>query len=605
VAVALVWSRSLGQPAAAFDALRFEVRRAIVRHCLMVSSSFKLRPYQKAAVNAVLARYSTGTGRRALLYLPTGAGKTVIATFTIKALRARFGLGRTLFVAHRREILDQTQETIERHLPGLTVAVEQGERTRNGDADIVVASVQSLLTRKERYDPTSFDIIVCDECHRALSPSWEQVIDYFLSQSGARTLLLGMTATPRRSDGRSVLERFGETAFEISRTELEDLGYLVPIRYFGVQADLRLDRVAQSAGDFQVGALSRIMDTPLHRALAVKAWQEQGSRLRTIAFCAGVEHAQHLADDFQALGVAAAKIDGKTPDRGELLSRFRDGSVQVLTNYGVLTEGFDDPVVACILMTRPTTSPLVYTQCIGRGLRPAPGKSSCAVIDLIDRTEHPLQYGVTQMTGLATHWRSRGGDPLRQAEAVRRIKVTSPEAFLRIRQASCLEEVQEILVSLPAEVVVAGLDGHPVLRYQAPRERPLKTAALAAIKALLREAQVTGARVTFGDESVQIAFRQPESENERYAHLRWHLERVSQRRVEYAVGSARVPNNPRALLKSMLPAHCGLEAFDARGTGGAVAKVSGLLPDELASIAEDFEGASGVKLELKGQLSLF
>src|SRR5690606_29823804 len=112
-----------------------------------------------------------------------------------------------------------------------------------------------------------------------------------------RTLLLGMTATPRRSDGRSALEVFGATAFEISRTDLEDLGYLVPMRYFTVHGDLKLDRVKLSGGDFQVGALSRVMDAPVHRALAVKAWLEQGAGKRTIVFCAGVEHAQHLAED--------------------------------------------------------------------------------------------------------------------------------------------------------------------------------------------------------------------------------------------------------------------------------------------------------------------
>ncbi len=567
---------------------------------------FKLRPYQKAAVAAVVARYRSNE-RRMLLYLPTGAGKTVIATFIIKALRETTGLRRALFVAHRREILDQTAQTLRRHLPALAVEVEQGERTGRADADITVASVQSLLRRKERYDPRAFDLIICDECHRALAPSWEQVIDYFRSQSGADTLLLGMTATPRRSDGRSALEVFDQTAFEISRTDLEDLGYLVPMQYFTVQGDLKLDRVKQSGGDFQVGALSRVMDTPVHRALAVRAWLEQGAGKKTIAFCAGVEHAQHLTEDFRALGIRAEKIDGKTKDRQQLLAAFQAGDVQVLTNYGVLTEGFDDPGVACILMARPTTSPLVYTQCVGRGLRCASGKSACTVIDLVDRSTRELQYNAVQMAGLPSKWRCRGGDPFRQAQALRGIKVTTPEAFLRVREASSLEEVQAILMSLPASVVMAGLDGEPVLRYAPAKEACSQQAAEAGVAQLLRQARVRGARVVVADDVVRVAFRNPDIENERYAYLKWHLEQLTQRRVEYdPLGRKPKKLNPRALLKSMLPEHCRIEALDAAPQGNAmVARIEGLKPEDLAALASEFREELGVALDLKGQMALF
>jgi ATP-dependent helicase IRC3 len=555
----------------------------------------------------VVARYRAKE-RRMLLYLPTGAGKTVIATGIIEALRKTWGLGRTLFIAHRREILDQTARTLARHLPALSVQVEQGERTGHaGDADITIASVQSLLRRKERYDPRAFDLIICDECHRALSPSWEQVIEYFWSQARTETLLLGMTATPRRSDGRSVLGVFGETAFEISRTDLEDLGYLVPMQYFTVQGDLRLDRVELSGGDFQRAALSRIMDTPVQRALAVKAWLEQGAGKRTIAFCAGVEHAQHLAEDFRALGIASEKIDGKTKERQQLLERFQAGGLQVLTNYGVLTEGFDDPGVACILMARPTTSPLVYTQCIGRGLRCAPGKSACTIIDLVDRSTHQLQYDAVQMAGLPPRWRARGGDPFRQARSVQGIKVTTPEAFLRVRQASSLEEVQAILMSLPANVVVAGLDGEPVLRYTPAEQESSLRKAETEVGRLLRQAGVQGARVVVTDDTVRISFRNPDLDNERYAYLKWHLAQLTRRAIEYdALPHKRKRLNPRAVLRSILPERCRLDAFEAAPSGElVVATITGLAPNEMANVASDFHDECGVQLQLRGQMALF
>ena len=569
-------------------------------------SAFKLRPYQKSAVSSVLARYRTGE-RRMLLYLPTGAGKTVIATFIIQALREQVRFGRCLFVAHRREILDQTVQTLRRHLPGLDIQVEQGERTSDTNADITVASVQSLLKRMQRYDPKAFDLILCDECHRALSPSWEQVIGYFWSQAKPEALLLGMTATPRRTDGRSVVGVFGEPAFELSRTDLEDLGYLVPMRYFTVQSDLGLDKVKLAGGDFQVGALSRVMDMPAARALALKAWHEEGRGKRTLAFCAGVEHAEHLAQDFRAHGVSAEKIDGKTKNRHELLERFRSGEIQVLTNYGVLTEGFDDPGVSCVLMARPTTSPLVYVQCLGRGLRTAPGKSACTVIDLVDRSTHQLQYDAVQLAQLPSKWRCRGGDPFRQARSLGGVKVTTPEAFLRIREAVSLEDVQSILMSLPPNVVVAGLDGEPVLRYAAAEGDVAPSVAEAEALRLLRQAGVSGARVSLANGALRVTFRNPELDNERHAHLKWHLARVTRRAIEFeAAGPRRERSNLRAMLASILPRHCRIGALDAAPAGaGVVASIDGLLPTELAAVAREFRDESGLSLELRGQMSLF
>lgn len=568
---------------------------------------FKLRPYQKAAVQSVVVRFREQKEQRLLLYLPTGAGKTVIAAHIIKALRAYAGFGRTLFVAHRREILDQTARTITQHLPKLRVEIEQGERNASGDADVTVASVQSLLRRKDRYDPKSFALIICDECHRAIAPSWEEVISYFYAHADTNTLLLGMTATPRRSDGRSALSVFGQTAFEVSRTDLEDLGFLVPMRYFTVRGDLKLDRVKQSGGDFQVGALSAVMDTPAHRAMAVKAWFEVGAGLRTIAFCASVEHAFHLAQDFRSLGIMADMIDGKTRDRHQLLGRFRDGDIQVLTNYGVLTEGFDDPGVSCILMARPTTSALVYTQCVGRGLRSAPNKTSCTVIDIVDRSTHELQYGANQMAELPPKWRNRGADPFRQARSLSGIKVTSPEAFLRIRNASSLEEVQSILMSLPPNVVVAGLDGEPVLHYTPPEAECTREAAETEARRLLRQAQVRGAKLALEDDVVRVTFRLPETDNERFAYLKWHLSRVTGRSVVYTPPTGkRKPSSPRTLLRSMLPERCRIGTLDAGASGNTlVANITGLTPDEIAEIESDFRDECGMNLDLRGQLSLF
>jgi superfamily II DNA or RNA helicase len=566
-----------------------------------------LRPYQKAAVKAVVSRYQTQHVRSMLLHLPTGAGKTVIAAEVIRVLSKTPGFGKVLFIAHRSEILDQTAATIRRHMPSISVDIEQGNRTAGQDAVVTIASVQSLVRRRDRYDPKAFSLIIADECHRALAPTWEDVIQYFHANKAGTSLLLGMTATPRRTDGRSVSSVFQEVAFEITRAELEDLGYLVPMAYYAVRSELSLDRIKLSHGDFQIGALSAVMDLPEVRSLAVAAWREKAKDKKTIAFCAGVDHARHLAADFNALGVPARHIDGKTKDREQVVEAFRRGDIQVLTNYGVLTEGFDDPAVQCVLMARPTTSPLVYAQCVGRGLRTAPGKTDCTVIDIVDRNTHQLQYGAAEMAGLPPRWRCHGGDPFRHAQALAGIKVTSPEAFLAIRRAESLEEVQSILMSLPPEVVVAGLDDKPVLHYDPCEQGCTAGQAEQNARNLLKQAQARFRRLTVSDDAVEIEFRTPAIDNERFSYLKWHLARVTARRISFTTPkNILTPRNPRALLKSMLPEGSKLTSLDVSQDGAAlVATITGLTREQSDQIEQELRVEHGTRLEIRGQLSLF
>lgn len=571
--------------------------------------SFRARPYQEVAVNATVGK--ARSGRRALLlHLPTGAGKTVIATLVVQRLRERRQRMRTLFVAHRREIIDQTARTIAKHLPSLRIGVEQGERSADGDPDVVIASVQTLVRRKERYDPSRFGLVIADECHRALAPTWTSVLDYFRSGLPRDGLLLGMTATPRRTDGRSVVDVFDEVAYEISRAELQDLGYLSPMRYFNVKADLHLDRVKCSGGDFQVGSLSKVMGTPAVRALTLRAWQARNggaSPRKTLVFCAGLEHARQLAADFaEAFGVRTGMVHGRSPDRAELLARFADGDLDVLTNFGVLTEGFDEPSIECILMARPTRSPLVYTQCIGRGLRTNPGKSDCTVIDIVDRSAHQLQYGASHMAGLPSGWRTRGRDPFREARALRGVQVTDPAAFVRVRSATSLEAVQSLLMELPPETVMAGLDGQPVPRYLAldPPEPPPPTRARGRVLSLLEQAGARWRRVEVTDDTVHVRFVDARTNNERYDYLLWHLERVSGRRVAYYQPPERRRPRPRAALRSML--RPGLTLGELRVVeeqARVEACIVGLRPHEGDWLRATFLQQTGFSLDLGGQLA--
>ncbi|VAX05183.1 DNA helicase, phage-associated; Type III restriction enzme [hydrothermal vent metagenome] len=567
----------------------------------------KPRPYQKIAVEEVCHRYKQNR-RKLLLYLPTGAGKTVIATLIIdKLFKTQADFGRVLFIAHRQEILDQTARILKKQLAGISVAIEQGKRTASKKTKITIASVQSLVKRKEKFDPGEFSLIICDECHRALSPGWTEVIRYFHCHGNPNTLLLGMTATPRRTDGRSAIDVFDEVAFEISRTDLQDLSYLVPIEYYTVDTELGLDKVKMSAGDFQVKALSTVMNFPAVRQLTLKAWMEKGYGKKTIVFCAGVEHAHRIAEDMVSMGVKAVAIDGKTQNRESLLKSFLAGDIDVITNYGVLTEGFDDPGVECILMARPTTSPLVYNQCIGRGLRIAPRKATCVIIDIIDRNTHQLQYGASEFAGLPNNWKSKGRDPFREKKSLEKIKVTSPEAFLLIKRAESLEEVQSILMSLPHDAVIAGLDGEPLVRYDAPEADISISDAEAGVacKRLLKQARARVRNLEVDNNTVIVSFHSAETNNERYAYLMWHLERVSKRKVTYKKAFRR-KINPKAILRSMTPATGRLRdfTFDDK-TNTVSARITMLSAPEMEQMISDFHDETGMELEIKGQLSLF
>jgi ATP-dependent helicase IRC3 len=571
---------------------------------------FLPRPYQDKAVREVLALY-TGGARKMLLHLPTGAGKTVIATLIIERLLPLIGSGKVLFIAHRRELLDQTAEKLEQHLPGLAIGIDQGDRRADPAAQVIIASIQSLSKRKDAYRPEQFSVIVCDECHRALAPSWVEVIEHFNDERDGDALLLGMTATPRRTDGRSALDLFDLVAYEISKPELQDLGYLVPIQYWGVKAALSLDQVKRSGGDFQVGALSAVMDTPQVRALTLRAWEGKAQGRKTLVFCASVRHAHRLAADFASKGHRCEVLDGRTRNRDEILERFRRSAVDLLLNYGVLTEGFDDPSIQCILLARPTTSPLVYNQCLGRGLRPAPNKTHCTVIDIVDRSTHQLQYGASELADLPRGWSSRGRDPFRESRAISQIKVTDPEAFLAIKRANNLEAIQDLLMALPSEIVVAGLDGEPVPRYEGVESSCTEGQAKRRVRELLKQAGAVATKMVVSPPRdgargrIEIALLHAEVNNERYRYLQWHLERATGWRATYAEPKRRARRvNPRALLRSTLPEGYRIREFDYdEAANRIVAQVPGLQQEVLEEICTAFEAASGIDLKIQGQLA--
>ena len=347
-----------------------------------------LRPYQTEAVESVMREWSTGI-RSTMLVLPTGCGKTVTAA---EIIRHRRPTGRVLWIAHTTELVQQAAETIAAHT-GLRVGVEQAaSRAQVSDLwgtadDVIVASRQTLTPKRiagRGMTPDFFATVVIDECHHATAKQYRQILESF---PGAR--VLGLTATPIRSDDIGLGAVFESCAFqyEIRRAIAE--GFLTPIRQLSIEcAGIDLRDVKVIGGDLSPAQLAAIMEVEetLH-AIAKPLVRESEGR-PTIAFFPSVDSAHEFArilSGYTDQRIEVVSGESTAEQRQNAIGGFRDGIVRFLVNCMVLTEGFDAPRASCIAIARPTKSTSLYTQMIGRGLRPSPStnKVDCLILDFV------------------------------------------------------------------------------------------------------------------------------------------------------------------------------------------------------------------------------
>jgi superfamily II DNA or RNA helicase len=336
-----------------------------------------LRVYQREAVAAVLAALVTHRG--VLFVAPTGSGKTTIFTAIAEARRPH---GRILVLAHREELLRQAAARIGEHT-ALSVGVEMAEARAGLDADVVVASVQTLSrpARLARFAPDAVGLVVVDEAHHAVASTYRRVLDHFTAAK-----VVGCTATPDRLDRVALGKVFEVAAFCYELRDAIEDGWLVPIRQVQVVLDgLDLSRVRTTAGDLNEGDLERVVtqDGVLH-GIAQPVAKHAGTR-PTLVFAVTVAHARALGE---VLGfyagpgrVAALSGDDDREHRRETLAAFLAGEVQYLVNCELFTEGVDLPPTSCVAMARPTKSRALYAQMIGRGTRLHPGKTDLLVLD--------------------------------------------------------------------------------------------------------------------------------------------------------------------------------------------------------------------------------
>jgi superfamily II DNA or RNA helicase len=359
-------------------------------------SSIQLRSYQLEAVDAVLAAERRGR-RRVLIVLPTGTGKT--PTFA-EAIRRRGGRG--LVLVHRDELARQAEDKIRLVIPDTRVGIVKAERNET-EAPIIVASVQTLARTHRLEQLGTFTTVVIDEAHHAAAESYRTILEHLGGFSSTGPLVIGVTATADRGDGRGLDDVFEEVVFERDMLSMIEQGYLCDLRAKQIRLDVDFRQLHTRLGDFvESEAEEMLLDADAPEA-AVRAYHTYAEGRKALVFTPGVRSAQEMSAAFERGGVTAARVDGamSIADRHRTLDAFKRGDIRVVSNCMVLTEGYDEPSLDCIIIARPTKSRPLYTQMIGRGARPWPGKNDCLVLDLVgSTTRHDLVttaslFGVT------------------------------------------------------------------------------------------------------------------------------------------------------------------------------------------------------------------
>lgn len=318
---------------------------------------------------------------KALVIAATGTGKTYMSAFDVKNFRPR----RLLFIVHREEILKKAKETFETLIvnEAKTFGLLTGNHKQK-HADYVFTTIQTLSRCYHEFRKDEFDYIIFDEAHHATSPSYEAVLNYFEPD-----FTLGMTATPERSDNHNVFALFdNNVAIEVRLHEALDDELIIPFHYFGITdidgidlSDVDIDNIAEVTKRLKV---NERVDFIIEK---MNFYGHDGKKRKCLGFCASVEHAHYMADEFNKRGYSSVALSGENSvdQRSYFMKRLEDDedALEVIFTVDIFNEGVDIPSVNSVLMLRPTNSPIVFIQQLGRGLRKHESKSFLTVLDFI------------------------------------------------------------------------------------------------------------------------------------------------------------------------------------------------------------------------------
>ncbi len=380
------------------DRLRAALSRERSTELPIELTALDVRPYgyQQEILEALAAERVVHDRWRNLVVMATGTGKTVVSALDYRNLRRDHGIDSLLFVAHRKELLHQSLATFRHTLRDGSFGELLVDGARPQRWDHVFASVQSLAhVDLAELDPHRFDVVVVDEFHHAEAATYRRLLDHLQPR-----VLLGLTATPERTDGADVGSWFGgHRAVELRLWEALDRGLLAPFQYFGTHDGVALDGLTFRRGrGYDIAELDDVYTgNDARAALVLRAVLdkiEDPRRMRALGFCVSQRHAEFMAARFTAAGIAGRAVTATTSstDRSAALAALRDGAVQVLFTVDLFNEGIDLPTVDTVLFLRPTESATVFLQQLGRGLRLAEGKACLTVLDFIGAQHRDFRF---------------------------------------------------------------------------------------------------------------------------------------------------------------------------------------------------------------------
>lgn len=383
--------------------------------------AMNLRPYQIESIQSVFAAYERDVTRQ-LLVLPTGTGKTV----TFSALVDQFisQQKRALVLAHRDRLIQQAAEKISKQIPWQSIGIVKAEQNRKY-APCVVGSIQTLGRDARLRQMPQFDLVIIDEAHRSLAKSYRRIIDHVCHD---KTLLLGVTATPDRADGRGLDKVYQEIVYEMALLDAIEQGFLVDLRAIQVRIDADFSKVhtktdTEGISDFKQDEVVELMSAGNWFVKVTEAWLEHARDRQTIAFVPPgrdekkqpAAMAYKLAEYMRSQGIRAAALDGSLPlsTQRAVTNQFEAGQLQVIVNVDLFTEGVDVPSISCVLMASPTKARSRYCQRVGRGTRLHPGKTDCLILDMVGVSERLDLCTASSLIGVK---KVKAGESLREAK---------------------------------------------------------------------------------------------------------------------------------------------------------------------------------------------